>query len=211
MVGNPLPEFNPRQRVSIEGFIRARHLSGTATQVVVNSYPSFGPYLLRLCLHANSERIIVVGTWREVTKLRRKPSNELIALKYEEARYKQADNAAILALEAAVQDPESGRDAVFAGMLSRSSARLASAWRESLIRYFRRQHNVPITKNEARRAVGDTRIGYAYARSYMVELPEAVLAELANDIDPTIETLRWGAVGAGDPPMPRGRSRPGLK
>ena len=188
LVGNPLPKIAPKQRVPIDTFIRARFVNTRAKRVVVNLYPGFNDYLLRLCLHANADYITVIGTWRAVVKLRRQPYRELVRLKYREVCYRQAGNAGVLSLAPRDAPEIDAKDAVMIQLLRKPAARLGSAWREALIRHFRTQ-DVVITKNEARGAIAETEIGSIYGESYLVELPELMLLRLRDAVAGTIGLL----------------------
>ncbi|MCY3620375.1 MAG: bis-aminopropyl spermidine synthase family protein [Gammaproteobacteria bacterium] len=188
LVGNPLPGIELKQRVSIDAFFRTRFLNNRAQRIVVNAYPSFGSSLLRLCLHANADDITLIGSWRAVTKLRRQPYRELVLLKYREAWYRQAGNAGVLALAPRETSDMDATDSVMTRLLRKPAARLGSAWRESLIRHFRRR-DVAITKNEARGVIADTEIGLIHGESFVVELPEVMLLQLRDAIARTIALL----------------------
>lgn len=192
LVGNPLPGIRPEQRVSIDTFFRTRFITNRAQRVVVNAYPSFGSCLLRLCLHANADYITLIGTWRDVTKLRRQPYRELVLLKYREAWYRQAGNAGVLALAPRETSDMDAVDSVMTQLLRKPAARLGSAWRESLIRHFRRR-DIAITKNEARHVIADTEIGSIHGRSHVLELPEVMLMQLRDAIARTIGLLELGS------------------
>lgn len=188
LVGNSLPSIAAKQRVSIDTFIRNRFVNAGAERIVVNAYPSFGNHLLRLCLHANAHDITLIGTWRAVAKLRRLPYRDLVQLKYREAWYRQVGNAGILALAPREALDMHAKDSVMMQLLRKPAARLGSAWRESLIRQFRKR-DVAITKNEARGVIADTEIGAIHGESYLVELPEVVLFGLRDAVARTIELL----------------------
>ena len=199
LVGNPLPEIEPkqpRQRVSIDTFIRARFVNTRAKRVVVNVYPGFDSYLLRLCLHANADYVSVIGTWRAVARLRRQPVGDLILLKYREVGYRQAGNAGVLALAPREASDRDAADSVMNQLLRKPAARLGSAWREALIRHFRTR-DVVITKNEARGVIADTEIGSIHGESYLVELPESILFRLRDAVARTIELLEGRSAAAG--------------
>ena len=191
LVGNPLPRIAPKQRVPIDTFIRARFVNTRAKRIVVNAYPGFDSYLLRLCLHANADHITVIGTWRAVVKLRRQPYRELVLLKYREVSYRQAGNAGVLALAPREAPDMDAIDSVMTQLLRKPAARLGSAWREALIRHFRTQ-DVVITKNEARGVIADTEIGSIHGESYLVELPELMLFGLRDAVARTIGLLEGG-------------------
>ena len=188
LVGNPLPGIAAKQRVPIDTFIRTRFVNTRAKRIVVNVYPGFDSYLLRLCLHANADYITLIGTWRAVVKLRRQPYGELVRLKYREVCYRQAGNAGVLALAPREASDMDAMDSVMIRLLRRPAARLGSAWREALIRHFRTQ-DVVITKNEARGVIADTEIGSIHGESYLVELPESILFRLRDAVARTIGLL----------------------
>ena len=188
LVGNPLPGIAPKQTVPIDTFIRARFVNTRAKRIVVNAYPGFDSHLLRLCLHANADYLTVIGAWRAVVKLRRKPSIELVQLKYREVCYRQAGNAGVLALAPRETADMDAVDSVMTRLLRKPAARLGSAWREALIRHFRTQ-DVVITKNQARGVIADTEIGSIHAESYLVELPESMLFRLRDAVARTIGLL----------------------
>ncbi|MCY3840551.1 MAG: bis-aminopropyl spermidine synthase family protein, partial [Gammaproteobacteria bacterium] len=174
LVGNPLPKIAAKQRVPIDTFIRERFVNARAKRVVVNVYPGFDSYLLRLCLHANADYITLIGTWRAVVKLRRQPYRELVLLKYREVWYRQAGNAGVLALAPREASDMDAIDSVMIRLLRKPAARLGSAWREALIRHFRTQ-DVVITKNEARGVIADTEIGSIHGETYPMGVTEAML------------------------------------
>ena len=198
LVGNSLPEIAPKQSVPIDTFIRARFVNTHAKRVVVNAYPSFDGYLLRLCLHANADYITLIGPWRAVVKLRRQPYRALVSLKYREVRYRQAGNAGVLALAPREAPDMDAIDSVMIQLLRKPAARLGSAWREALIRHFR-TGDVVITKNEARRAIADTEIGSIHGGSYLVELPELMLLRLRDAVARTIGSLEGVALERSTP------------
>ena len=155
-------------------FTREPHSSA----IVVNLRPHHDGYALRALLASAAERVALIAAPNAL------PSSSLIESKYRvDSASRIAGSNATLATFTRLPVPESNDASyVLRYIVDHRQAKLSNAWREALISW-RHRLGEELTKNQAREAVAETRLGRTYAQSHLSELPSLALRELAVQVE----------------------------
>ena len=164
--------------------------------VLVNLFPHYSRYLVRLFLLSAAKRLLTVCAIRDADSdseglaSERSPLHFLISTRYDLKlrQLQQSDGLAVFD-GTLVEAPRSALGFVLRYIVDHRRAKLTNAWREGLIAYFARVRDRRVTKNEVRQAIAETAVGRLGHGSYLTELPSSSLAKLIDDVGTTLQRL----------------------
>lgn len=171
-------------------FTRSPH----AGVVAVNLFPHYDTYLARLFLTSAAGHLLVVTAGEAARALfdgpRDDPLHALIASKYRVVERTRGGSAApvVITFDQVDAADLEGVNFVLRYIIDRRYAKLVNAWREGLIAWYARQGQT-ISKNQARHAIEQTRLGIIHAAGYLSELSLTDLRELVGEVDATLTRL----------------------
>ena len=144
-----------------DGPPRVKHL-------VLQLAPHYDAYLPRLLLASQAQTVLAIVDQRHATELMA-PIHALIKCKYRLVSRTKKQHVALIIYEKQSTPYENAHLFVLRYIADRPKARLANAWRESLIAWHKQQGTI-LTKNQARVLINQTRIGALYGQHYLAEL-----------------------------------------
>jgi hypothetical protein len=197
LVGDGLEALDPPAgavRVGLGAFLRDLYAGGRPAApgpIAVNLHPDLGGYLVRLLLVAPADRLLLVAPAAAVRDGglldRDAPVGRLLAPAWRLQVLGRGRQVSVLAAERA-ERPEEPVGEVLRYLVDHRAATLEGAWREGLIACLARR-GVPVTKNQARRAIRSGAFGRSHGPSFLPELPADALAELPAEVARTLAAL----------------------
>ena len=177
------------ERMTLPTYLSAGTLERCRQAVIASLYPDHADYLVRLCLRSQAEDLAVCAMQRAVADLFAHPNplRRLIESRFAVADRLQQGNVGAVVLKRRTPDGEDGAVIlVLHGILARPRSRLVNAWRESLISWGRTGGH-PLTKNQARRIISESRLATDYPRNDIADLPGAALQRLIDEVAASID------------------------
>jgi len=161
--------------------------------VIVNLYPHFGSYVIRLFLISAAQELLIFLRDEDLVLLdslsNGDPLRRLISCKYKVRKIVRsaAGAPAFVRAEKVAETPSDGCAFVMRYLLDHRHARLGNAWREALIAWGKRQGQI-ITKNAARERILRSSLAIFEGR-YLSELPLQILRLLVREIETQVEEM----------------------
>src|SRR5262249_49471627 len=143
--------------------------------VVVNLYPHYDAYLVRVLLLAASEHVAVFVADDVIRSIFNQEKNNLvrslIESKFETVSVERGSTGrpALITLKQIPHPETDGVSYLLRYLIDHRHAKLVNAWREGLISWFNRQ-GPGLSKNQARQAIEQSRLAEIHAISYLSEL-----------------------------------------
>ncbi|MDQ3152100.1 MAG: bis-aminopropyl spermidine synthase family protein [Actinomycetota bacterium] len=159
-------------------------------QMAVNLADDPGPWLLRILLAINAERLAVLVPNNHpdlATESAQRAMSDLLASKYTLHLRRSTPTSRHAIVEAvAVQERDDGATARW--LLDRAHGKVGNVWREGLIRRSGDRLDGPLTKNEARALIAQTVSCTGWLDARLIDLPRHAVRTLLADAGTSIGT-----------------------
>ncbi len=193
IVGEAWPKhiWPKAKRVDLASYVAACH-SGDQPRTInlaLQLHPHFATYLIRLLLSAQAESILAVVHHKQVKLFDEgAPLHPLIACKYRLVDKTPQQQLLCILWQKIPTPRDHGPAFLLRYLADHAKARLGNAWREGLISWHKSQGTM-LSKNQARELIGQSAIGSAHGQSYLTELPQHLLSELIEQIEPGLKEI----------------------
>jgi N4-bis(aminopropyl)spermidine synthase len=203
--GWPVDMTSAMESTSLRGYLRTLYTfqqgihSPYVGVVVVNLFPHYHAYLVRILLASVARQLIVTVSDDILSSLfnaqRGDPLRTLIESTYQlvaRARGNVRQPGVVVLRQVRSKDAD-GVGFLLRFLIDHPQARLANAWREGLIAWWTQQ-GWRLSKNQARRVIESQRLGRIHAQSYLSELSLGDLRALVVDAEQTLAVLEKGTL-----------------
>jgi N4-bis(aminopropyl)spermidine synthase len=161
-------------------------------QMAVNLVGDPGPWLLRVLLAVNADRLAVLVPNNHADLASQEPQRSLttlIAPKYSLRlrRSTPAPNYAVVEATAVTFEPAART--VAHDFLCRAHGKVGNVWREALIRHSAERLGEPLTRNQARSLVAGTATRPTWLDARLIDLPRYAIRALLSEAEASVEAL----------------------
>jgi len=161
-------------------------------RVAVNLADDPGPWLLRVLLAVNADRLAVLVPNNHPDLASQEPQRALTSLaapKYSLRlrRSTPAPHYAVVEATAVTSGPAART--VAHDLLCRAHGKVGNVWREALIRHHAERPGEPLTRNEARSLIAGTATEPAWLDARLIDLPRHAIRTLLSEAEASVEAL----------------------
>jgi len=151
-----------------------------------------GPWLLRVLLAVNADRLAVLVPNNHPDLASQEPQRALTSLaapKYSLRlrRSTPAPHYAVVEATAVTSGPAART--VAHDLLCRAHGKVGNVWREALIRHHAERPGEPLTRNEARSLIAGTATEPAWLDARLIDLPRHAIRTLLSEAEASVEAL----------------------
>jgi predicted methyltransferase len=151
-----------------------------------------GPWLLRALMAVNADRAAVLVPNNHPDLASKESQHALTTLtapKYSLRLRRSTPASSYAVVEATAVTPEQGTMAVPHELLCRAHGKVGNVWREALIRHSAERLGKPLTRNEARRLIGDAVTRQTWLDARLIDLPRHAIRALLSEAEASVGAL----------------------